>query len=125
MSKKLWTIKRAKHEGWRDHCQMVVVGVAEIVQGLVTLLTLGFFHIELTAWLLFDVFVEWEDDDLEYIGVEATAEFFDEMERRHGEHEFICNGCDCPRPDSESGTPCPQCGINDEEPVWRKGGHYE
>lgn len=77
MRKRMWICGRAKHSNWTEHCQMFVVGMAEIVQGLVTVLSLGFWRIELTAWLLFYVF---EDDEM----VLAAREKLDELKAKEG-----------------------------------------
>jgi len=51
--------RRARCSTRRERCQLFVLGIATIYEGLVAALSLGFWSVETRSWLLFDVF----DDD--------------------------------------------------------------
>ena len=53
--KRIW-LHRANHGAWKHQAAYVVVQLGYLYDSLVTILSLGFLHADVGAWLLFDVF---------------------------------------------------------------------
>ena len=56
MMRKDYLPRMERCHGWRDRCQLIVLALASIYDGLVTVVSLGHLTTDVRAWLLFDVF---------------------------------------------------------------------
>ncbi len=49
-------LHRSNHANWKQQASFVLIEVGYLYDALVSILSLGFLHAEIGAWLLFDVF---------------------------------------------------------------------